>query len=149
MSFDTLIGYLVVAASTTLGSFLVACALDVLAGVLLALRRGNFDWNKLPSFLAEQVATRQFLGVISLGVTAGLAALGSTVVSSGLTESALQTVAQVALAATTAGAAAMMAAVLSDVYSKAAQLLGGAPPALPLPPPPLPVTIVPPAGGLS
>lgn len=144
MSFNTLLGYLVVAASTTLGSFIVLVGVDIIAGIVLALRKGTFDANKLPLWLGEQFATREFLGVVSLGATAGLTALGSTIVHGGLTEVALQTVAQIALAAMTAGAAAMMASVLSDVFGKVQQLLGAPTPVLP-PVPPTPVTVVPPA----
>lgn len=133
MSFDTIIGYLTIAASTTLGAFIVACGLDIAAGVVLAVRKGNFDWNKLPSFLGEQFATKEFLGVVSLGVTAGVTAIGSTLVRGGVTEAALQGVAQVALAAMTAGAAAMMASVLSDAYGKVGALFGT--PAVMVPPP--------------
>ena len=135
MSFDTLIGYLVVAASTTLGSFLVACGLDVLVGMVLALRQGKFDWNKLPSWLGAQFATKEFLGVLGLGATAGMTAVASTIVRGGLTEAALQGIAQAALAAATAGAAMMMASVLSDAFSKVAQVFGAAPPPLPEVPP--------------
>lgn len=113
---------------------------------MLALRKGNFDWNKLPSWLGEQFATREFLGVVSLGATAGLTAFASTVVHGGLTEAALQGVAQVALAAMTAGAAAMMASVLKDAYAKVSAVFGGPePPPAPLPPP-TPVTVVTPTG---
>lgn len=143
MTFNTLLGYLVVAASTTLGSFIVAVGLDIVAGIVLAVRQGKFDWNRLPSWLGEQFATKEFLGVVALGTTAGLAALGSSL-QGGLTEQALQTVAQVALGAATAGAAAMMASVLSDAFGKVQQLFGAPP--KPVPPiPPTPVTVVPPA----
>jgi cytochrome bd-type quinol oxidase subunit 2 len=141
MSFHQVLGYLVIAASTTLGSFIVAVGLDILAGITLALRQGKFYWNRLPSWLGDQFATKEFLGVVTLGVTAGLAALGSSL-QGGLTEQALQTVAQVALAAATAGAAAMMASVLSDAFGKVQQLFGA--PAKPVPPvPPTPVVVVP------
>jgi hypothetical protein len=146
MSFDTIVGYLTVAASTALGGFIVACGIDILAGVVLAVRQGKFDWNKLPSFLGEQFATREFLGVVSLGVAAGTTALGSTLIHGGLTQEALQGVAQIALAAMTAGAAAMAGSVLKDAYNKVAELFGG-PVAPPAPPPaPVPVTLVTPAG---
>jgi hypothetical protein len=146
MSFNTLIAYLVVAASTALGSFIVACGLDILAGMVLALRQGKFDWNKLPSWLGAQFATKEFLGVLGLGATAGMTAFASTIVSGGLTEAALQGIAQAALAAATAGAVMMMASVLSDAFSKVGQVFGAAPPPLPLPAPPVAVTIVTPLG---
>ena len=146
MSFDTIIGYLTIAASTTLGAFIVACFLDVAAGIVLAVRKGTFDWNKLPQFLGEQFATKEFLGVVSLGVAAGTTALGSTLVHGGVTEAALQGVAQIALAAMTAGAAAMMASVLSDAYGKVGALFGGPVPAPAPLPPPIPVTITSPSG---
>jgi hypothetical protein len=142
VTFHQVLGYLVVAASTTLGSFIVAVGLDIVAGIVLATRQGKFDWNRLPGFLGEQFATKEFLGVVALGTTAGLAALGSSL-QGGLTESALQTVAQVALGAATAGAAAMMASVLSDAFGKVQQLFGA--PAKPVPPVlPTPVVVVPP-----
>src|ERR1035437_6057044 len=127
MNFNTLIAYLVVAASTALGSFIVACGLDILAGMVLALRQGKFDWNKLPSWLGEQFATKEFLGVLGLGLAAAMTAVASTLNQGALSEAALQGVAQVALGAMTVGAAAMMASVLSDAYAKVAQLFGGLP----------------------
>jgi len=146
VSFNTLIGYLVVAASTTLGGFIVACGLDILAGMVLALRQGKFDWNKLPSWLSAQFATREFLGVLGLAGAAAGTAFASTIVSGGLTEAALQGIAQAALAAATAGAAMMMASVLADAFSKVGQVFGAAPPPPPLPAPPTPVVIVTPVG---
>ncbi len=143
MSFNTLIGLLVVAASTALGSFIVACGLDILAGMVLALRKGAFDWNKLPSWLSAQFATKEFLGVLGLGATAGMTAFASTIVQGGLTEAALQGIAQAALAAATAGAVMMMASVLSDAYGKVGQLFGGLAPTPPPPPAPIPVVVVP------
>lgn len=144
MSFDTILGYLVVAASTTLGGFIVACGIDIGAGIVLSVRKKTFDWNKLPSWLSAQFATREFLGVVSLGVTAGLTALGSTLVHGGLTQEALLGVAQIALAAMTAGAAAMMASVLKDARDKVLALFGGPEPAPAPLASPIPVTIVPP-----
>jgi hypothetical protein len=143
VSIDTLAGYLIIAASTTLGSFIIASGVDVVAGALLAIKKHMFDPHKLPSFLAEQFATRELLGVLGLGATAGMTAFASTLVNGGLTEAALQTVANVALGAMTAGAAALMASVLKDAYGKVAELFGGplAPPALA--PTPIPVQIVP------
>ena len=132
MTFDTLIGYLVVAASTTLGAFVVACFLDLIAAIVLAVRQGKFQTNRLPEFLESQFATKQFLGVLGLGAAAGGTAFASTLVKGGLTQDALEGVAQVALAAMTAGAATMMAAVLADARSKVGQLFGF-PPAAPAP----------------
>lgn len=146
MSFNTILGYLVVAASTTLGGFIVACGVDIVAGVVLAVRKKTFDWNKLPSWLGAQFATREFLGVVSLGATAGLTALASTAVHGGLTQEALQGVAQIALAAMTAGAAAMMASVLKDARDKVMAVFGGPEPAPAPLPPPIPVTITSPTG---
>jgi len=138
VTFDNLIGYLVVAASTTLGGFIVFCFVDVIAGAGLAFRTGTFDPNKLPSFLAAQFATKELLGVLGLGVTAGTTAFASTIVQGGLTEAALQTVAQVALAAMTAGAATMIVSVLSDALSKVSELFSAAPAAPATPPAVLP-----------
>lgn len=129
MSFNDILNGLVIAASTTLGGFIVLCGIDIVAGIALAIKTHTFDAHKLPNFLGEQFATKEFLGVVTLGATAGLTALGSTIVHGGLTEAALQGVAQVALAAMTAGAAAMLASVLKDAYGKITALLGGPAPA--------------------
>jgi hypothetical protein len=139
---NDLFSYLVAAVSAGLGGFLLACGLDVGAGMLLAWRQGKFDPKKLPTFLESQFATRQFLGVLGLGVAAAVPAILSTVVHGGLTQDALLGVAQIALAAMTVGAAAMLASVLSDFRDKISQLFGGPAP-LPGPQPdPIPVVVV-------
>jgi hypothetical protein len=144
VTFNTILGWLVVAASTTLGGFILACGVDIAAGVALSVRNHTYNWNKLPSWLSAQFATREFLGVVSLGATAGLTALASTAVHGGLTHEALLGVAQIALAAMTAGAAAMMASVLKDARDKVLALFGGPEPAPAPLPPPIAVVVVPP-----
>jgi len=48
---------LVVLASSAIGAFAIAVGLDVVAGVLVAVKRKVFDWNKLPGFLSSQFGT--------------------------------------------------------------------------------------------
>jgi hypothetical protein len=139
---DSLIGYFVVAASTSLGLFILACGLDIIVGMGLAWRQGKFDPRKLPQFLDSQFATKQFLGVLGLGAAAAGTAFAASLVNGGLTQDALEGVAQAALGAMTVGAAAMMASVIADTKSKVGEFLGF-PPSEPLPAPaPIPVEIV-------
>lgn len=135
--------WLVVAASTTLGTFIGAVILDLIAAVVVTVRKGTYDWRRLPEFLSSQFATRQLLGVLTLGVTAAGAAFASTIIKEGLTDTALLAISQVALAAMTVGAAAMTASVWTDARAKVGELFG-APPAPPIEPTPIPVAIVPP-----
>lgn len=135
MSFNTLLGWLVVAASTTLGSFILFVVLDLVAAVILAVRAHTFDIHKLGDFLAKQFATGKFLGVLSLAAAAAGTAFLSTLSQGPITEAALQGIAQAALAAATVGAAAMVASVIADLMSKISQLFGAPAPPLPEQPP--------------
>lgn len=126
MSFNTLLSWLVIAASTTLGSFIILVGLDLVAGVLLAIRAHTFDVHKLGNFLASQFATGKFLGVLTLAAAAAGSAFASTITQGGLSEATLQGIAQVALAAATAGAATMLAAIVKDLSVKLAELFGAA-----------------------
>lgn len=143
MSFDTVISWLVVAASSTLGGFILFVLADLALAVVLAARAHTFNVHRLGDFLAAQFATRKFLGVLGLAAAAAGTAFASTISQGPLTEAALQGIAQLALAAATAGAAAMLASVIKDLYSKLAELFGGAPaPPAPLTVP-IPVVVVP------
>jgi hypothetical protein len=144
MSFNTLIGYLVIAASTTLGSFILFVVLDLGAAVILAARAHTFDVHRLGDFLSAQFATRKFLGVLGLAAAAAGTAFASTLSQGSITEAALQGIAQVALAAATAGAATMLASIIADFMSKVAEVFGAAPTPSPAPTDPIPVVVVPP-----
>lgn len=50
--------------------FLVAVVLDILAGVVQAVRTKTFDFHKLPSFLRSQLGTREFLVVAAAALAA-------------------------------------------------------------------------------
>lgn len=124
MTFSTILGYLAIAASSTVGTFVVMVALDDLAGVVLALKTHTFDWNKLPSFLESQFGTRQAAALLGLVATATLTAVGSALVHGGLTQTALQGIADAALAAATAGAGAMLLSVVGDFAAKLSGIFG-------------------------
>jgi hypothetical protein len=92
-------------AGTAIGTFLVAVILDDLLGVMLAVRTGTFDPNKLPSFLESQFGTKQaaaLAGAVLVAVFAGQYA-------------SIQTA---ALALVTAGGSAMTLSVLGDIIEK-------------------------------
>lgn len=141
MNLNDLASVLVAAASTTLGLFIVAVFADLGAAVLVAVRKGAFDWHKFPQFVEDQFATKQLLGVLALGATAAGTGFASTIITHGLTVDALQAISQVALAAMTLGAAAMTASVWADARAKLGELFGGAV-VIPAEPTPIPVTIV-------
>lgn len=124
MTFSSILGYLAIAASTTVGTFVVMVALDDLAGVVLALKTKTFDWNKLPSFLESQFGTRQAVALLGLVATATLTAVGSALVHGGLTQMALQGISDAALAAATAGAGAMLLSVVGDFAAKLSGIFG-------------------------
>jgi hypothetical protein len=124
MDLHAFLGPLAIAAGSTIGTFVIAVGLDVLAGVALAVRRGKFDWHKLPSFLESQFGTVEARALLGLVVAAVTTAVGSALLHGGLSASALQGVADAALAAATAGSAAMLLSVVADLVSKVGQLTG-------------------------
>jgi len=124
MNFHDLLGYLVVAASTTLGTFVVMVIVDDVAGVALALKTHSFDAHKLGSFLESQFGTRRALALLGLVATAAITAVGSALAHGGLTQSALQTIADATLTAATVGAGTMLVSVVADVAAKLSYLFG-------------------------
>lgn len=135
MTFSSILAPLAIAAGSTLGVFVVAVGLDDLAGILVAVKQKAFDWNKLPSFLESEFGTRQAAALFGLVATAAVGAVGSALVHGGLTQTALQGIADAAFAAATAGAGTMLLSVLSDAFAKVGQLTGSAPVAAPAPKP--------------
>jgi hypothetical protein len=108
-------------AGSAIGCFVIAVALDDLAGIVLAVRQHKFDVHKLGSFLESQFGTKRAIALLGLVAAAVTTALGSALVHGGLTQTALQGIADAALAAATAGAASMLLSVLADLYSKVSQ----------------------------
>jgi hypothetical protein len=141
MDLNNLANSLVVAASGALGLFILAVFADLGAAAAVAVKKGEWDWHKFPQFMEAQFATKQLLGVLTLGVTAAGAAFASTIIDKGIGVDALQAIAQVALSAMTLGAAAMAASVWADARAKLGEFFGGAvvPPAVVEP---IPVQIV-------
>lgn len=129
MTLSSLLGYLAIAAGSTVGVFVLAVVLDDVAGILLAIKEHTFDPNLLPSFLESQFGTVKAAALLGLVATATITAVGSALLHGGLTQLALQGIADAALAAATAGAGAMLLSVVSDLLSKV-QALFGAKPAL-------------------
>ncbi len=123
-SVGSILAPLAVFAGSAVGTFVIAVILDDIAGVLVALKQKTFDPNKLPSFLESQFGTRQAVALFGLVVTAVTTAVGSVLVHGGLTQTGLQVIADAALAAASAGAAAMLLSVLSDLFDKVRQLTG-------------------------
>lgn len=148
MKVTDLASLLVAAASTTLGTFILAVFADLGAAILVAVRKGTFDWHQLPKFVEDQFATKQLLGVLTLGVTAAGAGFASTIIAHGLTVDALQAISQIALGAMTLAAAAMTVSVWADARAKLGELFGGAV-VVPAPVEPIPVTLVEPPAPTS
>ena len=124
MDLHSVFAPLVVLASSAIGAFAIAVGLDVIAGVLVAVKRKVFDWNKLPGFLSSQFGTVEARALLGLVIAATTTAVGSALIHGGLSAGALQGIADAALAAATAGSAAMMLSVLSDLFGKISQLTG-------------------------
>lgn len=91
-----------------LALFLLAVVVDDILGVIKAVKAKTFDAKKLPSFLASQFGTKEFLVVAS----AALAAYetGGDVKS-------------VATGVVVAGGSALLVATCKDIYSKAKDIL--------------------------
>jgi hypothetical protein len=98
--------------SSTLISFFALVLIDTVLGVLVAVKKGKFDWNKLPDFLMSQFGTQEAMVVVGLGL------------SSFVVNAIAPNVIALVLGAMTAGAAAMTASVVSDCVDKAKSLLG-------------------------
>jgi hypothetical protein len=124
VSLSSILTPLAVIAGTAIGSFVIAVVLDDVAGILVALKQHVFDPNKLPSFLESQFGTRKAAALLGLVTAAVTTAVGSALIHGGLTQDALQGIADAAFAAATAGAAAMLLSVVSDIFDKMRQLLG-------------------------
>lgn len=127
LTFAGLLGYLAIAASSTVGTFVVLVGVDDVLGVVLALKTHTFDLHKLGSFLESQFGTRRAIALAGTVATAAISAAGAALIHGGLTQSALQGIADAALAAATAGAAAQLLAVVSDLAAKLQAIVGGAP----------------------
>jgi len=127
-SFSSILAPLAVFAGSAIGTFVIAVGLDDLAGVLLALKEHKFDVHKLGSFLESQFGTRRAVALAGIVSTAITAAVGSALLHGGLTQAALQAIADAALAAASAGAAAMVLSVIADIFDKVGQLTGAAVP---------------------
>lgn len=124
MTFSSILTPLAIVAGSAVGAFVIAVLLDDIAGILLALRKGRFDWNQLPSFMESEFGTQKAAALLGLVVAAVTSAAGAALVHGGLTSAALQGVADAAFAAATAGAGAMMLSVLSDLFTKVGQIFG-------------------------
>jgi hypothetical protein len=101
-------------------AFVIAVIADDFIGVFVAIRKGVFSWNKLPSFLESQFGTRQ------------AAALAGTVVMAYLTGQVhdLAQAHAAALAVVTAGGGALTLSVLKDAISKLQSLISAPTPAV-------------------
>lgn len=126
MTVSSILTPLAIFAGSAIGAFVIGVVLDDLLGILVAVRQHKFDANKLPSFLESQFGTKKaaaLLGLVSAAVTT---AVGAALIHGGLTQSALQAIADAGFAAATAGAAAMLLSVVSDLIDKLGQLTGAA-----------------------
>ena len=130
MSLSAVLTVLALFAGTTIGSFIIAVGLDIVFGIVLALKQHTFDVHKLGSFLESQFGTQRAAALLGLVAAAVMTAIASALVNGGITQQALQGVAEAALAAATAGAAAMLVSVLADILEKFSQLTGAPAPAL-------------------
>lgn len=131
MTLSSILGPLAVFAGSAIGSFVVAVAIDIGFGIVLAVKTKTFDGSKLDSFMRSQFGTQKAAALLGLVAAAVMTSIGSALIHGGLTQTALQGVADAALAAATAGAGAMMLSVLSDIFTKFGQLTGGPAPAPP------------------
>ena len=130
LSLSSVLNVLAIFAGTAIGSFIIAVGLDILFGILLALKQHTFNVHKLGSFLESQFGTQRAAALLGLVAAAVMTAIASALVNGGITQQALQGVADAALAAATAGAAAMLVSVLADILSKFSQLTGAPAPPL-------------------
>ena len=124
MSFSSILAPLAIFAGSTIGAFVIAVIVDDVAGLLEAVRHGKFDWKKLPSFMESEFGSQKAAALLGLVIAAATTAVGSVLVHGGLTQTGLQAIADATLAAATAGAAAMLLSVLSDIFDKVRQLTG-------------------------
>lgn len=131
LSLGGVLAPLAVIAGSAIGTFAIAVTLDDLAGIVVAVKLKTFDVHKLGSFLESQYGTKRAIALGGLVVAAVTTAVGSVLLSGGLTQSALQAIADAAFAAATTGAAAMLLSVLADLFGKVGQLTGSPAPPLP------------------
>jgi hypothetical protein len=110
---NAIMPWLVASAGTAVGAFILAVLADDILGIVLAVKAGKFDWNRLPSFLESELGTKAALALLGLVVTA--------VLTAGV--SGTSDIRGAALAALTAGAAAKTASVVADAVSKARALI--------------------------
>ena len=118
MDFNAIPSLLASLAGTAIGAFVVAVAVDVFLGVVVALKSKTFDAKKLPSFVSSQLGTKEALALAGLIATAYVANAGQ-----------VPDVKSAVLAAATAGASAMVASLGADIVSKLNALV--TPPAAP------------------
>lgn len=121
---SSILAPLAVIAGTAIGSFVIAVIIDDVAGILVAIKLHAFDANQLPSFLESEFGTRKAAALLGLVAAAVTTAVGSALIHGGLTQDALQAIADAAFAAASAGAAAMLLSVVSDIFDKFRQLTG-------------------------
>jgi len=122
--FNSVLALFAVFAGTAIGSFILAVGLDILLGVLVAVKQHAFDVHKLGDFLESQFGSQRAAALLGLVAAAVMTAIASALVNGGITQQALQGVADAALAAATAGAAAMLISVIADIFDKFAKLPG-------------------------
>lgn len=89
--------------------FLVFVAIDDIAGIVLAVKTKTFDGNKLPSFLASQLGTKEFIVVAVAAFT--------TYQTGGDVKSA-------ATAVVIGGGFALIISLLKDIFDKVKAILG-------------------------
>lgn len=130
ISLNSILNVLAIFAGTAIGSFILAVGLDIIFGIALAFKQHTFDPHKLGSFLESQLGTQRAAALLGLVAAAVMTAIASALVNGGITQQALQGVADAALAAATAGASAMLVSVLADILSKFSQLTGAPAPPL-------------------
>lgn len=129
-SISSILTPLAVVASSAIGTFVVAVLVDDVVGILVAIKAKRFDPHQLPSFLESEFGTKQALALAGLVATAVSAAAGAAILKGGLNQQALQAIADAAFAAASAGAAALLLSVVTDIKDKVSQLFGAEPPAV-------------------